>query len=642
MMRRVIQPWIILCLHYRWTPRGRCVAARWLGRRGTRRAVKPLVKALRDRSPMVRAASAESLGRLGRKKASKALISAVTDKDPSVRIAAVRSLGMIGAKRGLLATLGALGQSELMDRAVKSATINIGRRSPRSLIKVFSKCEGEAARIVVEVMAIIGDARFAKPLIRALEHGDAATRRSAAKALGSVGWLKNLKHLVGALDDGDYRVRVTVVESIGELRRLDSMTSLIEMFHDRHWKVRQAASVAVAKLGSDVYESVAGLLSDTQADVRACAVETLGQLGDCRARDSLVIALRDPSGLVRAVAVEALGDIEGPKALSYLLTALSDDDELVRMNACEALGKLGCGRAVVHLNRCLDDQAFVVRDTAMRSLRALGQADMGGIDIEDRETTRLLIALASPSKRVRLDAVRRISTIEGNGAVDPLSRMVEDDDPTIRVIAIQSLGAIGDRRSITRLRDVLRGASQPVFCRVAAAEALGKIGGSRSYVILVNAFSGDTEAVRAAALRAALTFDEPLLEPAIDIIEGAEPETLCLVAKCLSKQNDRRAIVHLCELSKHSDWTVRSAAARSLGSFGEDATEPLAALLDDPSASVRAVAVSGLGRLGVDAAIEPVFKALYDRQRLVRRAATEAMADLPSPRGNPRFFDLPR
>jgi hypothetical protein len=72
-----------------------------LGRLGDKRALRPLVAALRDDSPTVRAIAAAALGKLGHRASMPALREATSDRDPLVRKRAQEALAQVHSANGL-------------------------------------------------------------------------------------------------------------------------------------------------------------------------------------------------------------------------------------------------------------------------------------------------------------------------------------------------------------------------------------------------------------------------------------------------------------------------------------------------------------------------------------------------------------
>jgi HEAT repeat protein len=113
-------------------------------------------------------------------------------------------------------------------------------------------------------------------------------------------------------------------------------------------------------------------LAGQYPNVRAAAAVALGQLGDRRAIEPLLVSLADQYPNVRAAATEALGQL-GDAAVAPLSEALRDDDWQVRRAAAQALGQVS-DAAIDPLREALHDYNSRVRQAAAQALRQLGDA----------------------------------------------------------------------------------------------------------------------------------------------------------------------------------------------------------------------------------------------------------------------------
>jgi HEAT repeat protein len=78
-------------------------------------------------------------------------------------------------------------------------------------------------------------------------------------------------------------------------------------------------------------------LKDEDTYVRGRAVDALGNIGDARAVEPIINALKNDKNWYAA---EALGKIGDARAIEALNQALKDSDASVRLNAREALDKI--------------------------------------------------------------------------------------------------------------------------------------------------------------------------------------------------------------------------------------------------------------------------------------------------------------
>ncbi len=128
-------------------------------------------------------------------------------------------------------------------------------------------------------------------------------------------------------------------------------------------------TVTVARLVHDL-ESDPAIVDDRRAD----AAYVLGQMGDTRALDPLITALRDEDTVVRTEAAAALGGLADRRAVEPLIRALYDAQWEVRSNAALSLGALADPAAIPHLITLLDDPSVEVRFWTARTLGDLSAA----------------------------------------------------------------------------------------------------------------------------------------------------------------------------------------------------------------------------------------------------------------------------
>ena len=338
---------------------------------------------------------------------------------------------------------------------------------------------------------------------------------------------------------------------VAKLKAKGDVKGLIKALgYQKDWHVRQAAAEALGKIGdARAVEPLVAALKDQDSNARQGAAEALGRIGDARAVEPLIAALKEGAGVGRVAALNsnarqaaagALGQIGDARAVEPLIAALRDQDQYtgLRKAAVGALGRIGDARAVEPLIAVLRDPG---EEMCKAAAEALGQ--IGAPAVEP------LIAVLEPGTAVE-HAKRALGQI-GAPAVEPLIAVLGVGG--LRTAAVDALGRIGDARAVEPLIAALK--DKDWFGRSAAAEALGKIGDARA---------------------------------------------------------------------KDKDWYGRKAAAEALGKIGDArAVEPLVAALVDPA--LRREAAVALGQIGDARAIEPLIPALLDQDDYMRRAAVEAL-----------------
>ena len=242
---------------------------------------------------------------------------------------------------------------------------------------------------------------------------------------------------------------------------------------------------------------------------------------------ALVVALRAGSAELRAKAVESLGFRGEARGVPPLLDLLEGEEpsHRVRSIAYEALGRLGDARALPVLRRCLRHESREeLRGACVAALGGIGGAESLGLVVDTlRDDAHVL---------VRSRAVDALGAFADPGAVQVLERVVERENPALRLRAIRALGRTGMREAaapllarlalagddaeraaiveaLARVRDAsavdallrLRESSPPPALRARVALALAAIEAPSAYDALVEMLRDPLPAVQFYALR---------------------------------------------------------------------------------------------------------------------------------------------
>ncbi|MGQ9476792.1 MAG: HEAT repeat domain-containing protein [Actinomycetota bacterium] len=226
-------------------------AVRALGKIRDPSTLKVLVDALHDIHPLVRKAAAWSLGNTGRRKAVEPLIGALKDPDEEVRREAVEALVRIGTP-ALHTLVSALkeGDAEVQKKAAEAIGIFYRMPEMEPLVHAFvlsALKDGDAwsrSRMAV-LLGDLGEAWAVKPLIEALYFFN--VREAAGKALLKIGEAA-LEPLMAALKHHHISVRKAAAELLGRLGDRRAVSALRSALKDRDWEVREAAQAALESL----------------------------------------------------------------------------------------------------------------------------------------------------------------------------------------------------------------------------------------------------------------------------------------------------------------------------------------------------------------------------------------------------------
>jgi HEAT repeat protein len=497
-----------------------------LGEIGDKRAVEPIIELLGAYDRKVRMSAAKALGKIGDKKAVEPLIRTLRDKDELVRRNAVSALGEIVDKRAVEPLIKALGDEDEIVRGMSA------------------KALGE-----------IGDKRAVEPLIKALGAYNKDIHRSAAEALVKVGD-EAVRLLIKALGDEYWQVRMNAANALGEIGDKRAVEPLVKVLGDEDEHVRENAAKALGELGwkptSDKNGAVYCIYNDRFDECVKIGKPAVGPL---------IKALRVGNKVVHRSVVEALIKI-GRVAVEPLIKALGDEG-WVGEHAAYALGEIGDKRAVEPLIKALGDENKQVREHAVKVL-----GELGWKPTNDKERALYYISEGKFDECVKI----------GKPAVEPLIKVLGDEDKHVRENAAKVLGELGWKPTNDKER-ALYYISEGKFDECVkigkpAVELLIKALRTRRGSF--NGANGILQRMNADLLRAS-------------------------AASALGEIGDKRAVKPLIEALRDEDEGVRGRAAVALGEIGDKrAVKPLKNLLWSfgEKESVQMYASKALRKLG--------------------------------------------
>ncbi len=495
-----------------------------------KRDIKGLIKALGYRKDWrVREKAAEALGQTNDPRAIEPLCAALGGYSPSgsVESAAVRALVRIGTPA--VEPLGAALKHACRPEAAASALIKIGKPSVGPLVDGLEHWHPFTRKTAADALGMIGDARAAEPLVAALNDSVSDVSRAAIEALARIGQPAT-EALVAALtkDSSFSRAKWEVVEALDKIGWQPGR----EESGAAYWVAKQNWNECV-RVGSTAVEPLISVLAHSHNQARKAAADALGQIGDARAVEPLIVALKDREIRQCGAVEDALVKIGGP-AVEPLVAAFKNGDFEVRFDAVTLLGKIGDARAVEPLIA-----ALALRNVPLPTAEALGR-------IGDVRAVGPLIAALEDEPRPAAEALGNIGDAR---AVEPLIGALERAPDA----AARALGKIGDARAVESLIAALKNTAP-----AAAAEALGRIGDARAVEPLIAALKDAAPAAAAEAL--GRIGDARAAEPLIAALERAP----AAAARALGKMGDSRAVEPLVAALFDGAWPVRQAAGEAL------------------------------------------------------------------------------
>ena len=248
---------------------------------------------------------------------------------------------------------------------------------------------------------------------------------------------------------------------------------------------------------SDIYLHI--LYEHDDYNKRLLALSNLTPMDGEHAVNGFVYALKDEHRSIRTQAALALGTAGDKRALDVLIETLEKDtDESVRQNSASILGLLNDATAIDPLIKALKDKDISVRQSAVMSLGRFNDSKIVDplieyLDTDDKamwgKIVPIITAITSDKKIIkpfikvfektndidlRLSIMSILKEFKEPLLYDLLIRSLKDEERSIKLNAIKTLGDFSDKKAIKHLCEFLTDKDNEL--NKAADEALSKLG----------------------------------------------------------------------------------------------------------------------------------------------------------------------
>jgi cyclophilin family peptidyl-prolyl cis-trans isomerase/HEAT repeat protein len=388
---------------------------------------------------------------------------------------------------------------EALHREVERAELDRDGTAP-AIPPALVHHERELRLAALRALARIGEVGTSSLAARLLGDRDVEVATWAAFALGEIGEPSGEAALIASLR-GVSPVPDQVLMALGRSGTATAARDVASMLSDPRPSVRAAASIAMGLMGKRIGKSfpaehyailVAPLVRDKERDVRFGAAYALMRLAGPTAAVALIPLLGDPDPEIRASAARGLG---ASKVSPQVLDSVAEDaDWRVRVERVRALGVIGRETA--------ETTAAVARLTAVVP-REFERFKNGGA-VGSGTTLHVLLEVVSACSEIGPEAMRVIALLEktpwkehlSEPAVPDLARLkcaiayaLDDAENVIRRVrgcGDTSIPAWRREQLVARLHAhhatdesvgslVQLASNQDPRVRIAAVEALGEV-----------------------------------------------------------------------------------------------------------------------------------------------------------------------
>lgn len=253
----------------------------------------------------------------------------------------------------------------------------------------------------------------------------------------------------------------------------EAVPMLVEIVKDKgkDWVTRCLSLQLLGRIkdGSAV-EPIISILenSSENAQARMFSAISLGMIGDKRALSGLRNVVRDNDKNVKRASISAIGHLKDDRAVQCLLDVLYDSDQLAQVRAIKSLGEIGAKSASGALLRKLlyEEDAFLTtkddksqptihkiysKIVRMNTIAVLGE-------LKTREAVPILMEILENKEEeanVRKASATALSNIGDRRAIEPLIKILYDENEGIRVYSAEALAELGYVKAIPHMESIL-------------------------------------------------------------------------------------------------------------------------------------------------------------------------------------------
>lgn len=555
------------------------------------------------------------MGKIPSRETVEVVIPLARHADPSVAAAAISCLGALKDPSCVPTLLSVLDSGERwqMFYAI-DALGEVGHAAAVSrLIPLVD--EPYYRKAVLRAMGRIGDESAIGPLVNAMVGGTPCPDRTALVALNEM--------VERARIGGAREVLVNrIVEEMQEVTSSGLFQGLKDMVgrSDGDRKRYALRALGWCRNPAAIPAMVESLAEPLMADL---AVEALRDLAQEHARSILKVAAE---AVLPADAIHRLVEIIGLRRDSavdlFLRRHLEHEEDIVRQAAAAAMAADPRREDLDALVGALGDLSLLVSQEAVKGLLRLAALSD---DNRDEVSGRVEGLTASSSAEMRCAALAVIAGLGSEGSAETLDLALHDPAASVRRTAVSLLGESTDPQRLWRLTVAL--ADEDARVREEAVAAVGRLRDDRARGVLLAALQDRTIWVRCRAAQALADHAAVEVQAALEEVARREATPVRASAICALGQLWPESREVLQEVARDPDPEIRRAVLRALGAGGEAVPmEMMAAGLEDQDWSVRCAAAESLGESGHAGAFIPLARAM-DRERdaVARQALLRAL-----------------
>jgi HEAT repeat protein len=400
---------------------------------------------------------------------------------------------------------------------------------------------------------------------QSIEHRNKMKRsiqRSASRQSQDRDNKKNINQLITSLFDRTFDGRNRSAEILGKMDIQDpaqlsemgrAAESAIEEWGMNQKKFKVMSPSALGKLRAVSLPFLLEAISRENITMKAMAITALGEAGDKRAVEPLLIALNDRNAYIRRSAVLSLRKLNDSAAIKPLISMLNDEDRDVKNAAASVLNTMEKPSLDPFLEALKDRDSFVRKSIAYILIY---------VECNEEVVNALIDASNDNDPLVLSNVALALGWQCDSRAAPSLIKLLQNDNEDVRIRAAEAFSKVKSEIALEHLQSALKDPSP--WVRARAVEALGNIDDERTVTSLIEAWDDHDSDVRRIAADILVEKREQAVEPLMQMLHHDEAYFRWRSAYALAKIKDTQAIESIKPLLKDNSSEVRYIASKAL------------------------------------------------------------------------------
>jgi HEAT repeat protein len=446
---------------------------------------KALLKALLKSGPEDTPLLLTALGDLRSREAVGRLAPFASDLNSDIREAALSALANIGDPRTefLLSRIdvasspreraGAASRYLLFaQRLAENGQKDDALRISRSLVE---KCTGpEESQVrcaALTLTARIGGKEALSDLIEAMDSSDPVFRARALDLSLEIPGEEAMARWIAKAPEVTAAARVQIIGMLGRKKDLSALGFIKDGLKSDDREVRVASIEAATRLqGGDIAAELGPLWQKAEEEEAEALKKAFLCLPAERAAPELAKAFDFASSLGKAAILEILGEREAREYSEVAMAAARDEDENIRKKALAALEAVVREKDLPQVIRLL--QTSTEPASVLPLQKALAACARQVADPEKR-TDLIIRAMREARGQKRIDLLRPLGWIGGDGALRAVIAETRSADPHVRSVAVYVLANWPDFAAAAELLEIARAEEKAASRRFASIALQG-------------------------------------------------------------------------------------------------------------------------------------------------------------------------